>query len=254
MMDIGSLRAHGLYQILMIGAQIRRSEITGALVQAHGLNVSSGPFAGMILQPDVAWTDGDLAPRILGCYESELHPSITKAISRNPNTIINIGCAEGYYSVGMARALPNARVFAFDTNPNAQAICGRAAATNRVANRVSVEGSCGHDTLRRLLSENGKAFLIVDCEGAELQLLNPTDVPDLRRCDLIIECHDFVDASITKTLQQRFNATHDLENVPEGSRDPNQFISLRKMSSLDRWLAVNENRPTTMNWLVCWAR
>jgi hypothetical protein len=252
-MDINGFRAHSLNQIFMIGVQLRRSEIAGALVQAHGPNVMSGPFAGMTLLPDAAWGDGDVAPKLLGSYESELHPAIAKLIERNPKAVINIGCAEGYYSAGMARALPNARVFAFDTEPRAQDICRRAAAANHVTDRVAVEGSCGIDTLRRILSENDKAALIVDCEGAELQLLNPGEIPALRRCDMIIECHDFMNAAITKTLQQRFAASHEVEDIVEGARDPNKFMPLRAMQSLDRWLAINEGRPTTMNWLVCWS-
>jgi hypothetical protein len=253
-MDLNTFRAQGLYQIFMIGVQLRRSEITGVLVQAHGPKVMSGPFAGMTVLPDAAWGDGDIAPKLLGCYESELHPAIAKAISRNPRVIINIGCAEGYYSIGMARALPNVRVFAFDTEPKAQEICRRAAAANQVANRIAVEGQCGIETLRRLLAENDKPVLIVDCEGAELQLLNPAELPGLRSCDMIVECHDFMNAAITKTLQERFAASHDVENIVEGSRDPNQFAPLQRMQSLDRWLAINEGRPATMNWLVCWAR
>lgn len=253
-MDINSYRANGLYQILAIGQQIRRSEIAGALVQAHGPNVMTGPFAGMLLLPDAAWGDGDIAPKLLGCYESELHPAIAKMIARNPKTVMNIGCAEGFYAVGMARALPGARVLAFDTEPKAQAICRRAAGANHVADRIAVEGTCGIDTLRRMLADNDKIGLIVDCEGAELQLLDPAQVPALRKCDLIVECHDFVDAAITKTLQQRFAPSHDIENVVEGARNPNQFVPLQRMQSIDRWLAVNEGRPAMMNWLVCWAR
>lgn len=256
-MDINSLRADALYQIFLIGVQIRRSEIASALVQAHGPNVMSGPFAGMSLLPDVVWGDGDLAPKLLGCYESELHPAIAKVIRGNSKTVANIGCAEGYYAVGMARALPNARVFAFDTEPKAQAICARAAAANQVASRLVVQGTCGIDALRRIVSENDKTALIADCEGAELQLLDPVAVPELRRCDMIIECHDFMNATITKTLRQRFEASHDLEDIIEGSRNPNQFAPLQRMRSLDRWLAVNEGlegRPVTMNWLVCWSR
>jgi hypothetical protein len=253
-MDINTFRAQSLYQIFMIGLQLRRSEIAGALVQAHGPNVMSGPFAGMVLLPDAAWGDGDIAPKLLGCYESELHPAVTKAISRNPNTVINIGCAEGYYAVGMARALPNARVLAFDTEPNAQAICKRAAAANQVGNRVAVEGSCTMDTLRRILAGNDRPVLIVDCEGAELQLMNPVEIPDLRRCDVIVECHDFSNPAITKTLQQRFATSHDIENIIEASRDPTKFLPLQRMQSIDRWIAINEGRPATMNWLVCWAR
>jgi hypothetical protein len=29
---------------------------------------------------------------------------------------------------------------------------------------------------------------------------------------------------------------------------------MQRWQSTDRWLAVNENRPMTMSWLVCWAR
>jgi 2-polyprenyl-3-methyl-5-hydroxy-6-metoxy-1,4-benzoquinol methylase/protein-L-isoaspartate O-methyltransferase len=231
----------------------RRAEITDALFRAQGGNVASGPFAGMAMLPEVSWGDGDLAPKLLGCYESELHPAIAKAIARGPKSVVNIGCAEGYYAVGMARALPHSQVFAFDTNVAAQAICGRAAAANQVAGRASVAGACTVDTLRNLVAKDDHSLLLVDCEGAELALLDPREVPGIQACDIIVECHDFLDPTITATLRQRFAATHDVEIVSEGPRDPNQFPTLQRWQSFDRWLAVNENRPMTMNWLVCWA-
>ena len=57
--------------------------------------------------------DGDLPPKLLCCYEAELHPAIERAAARNPQLIVTIGCAEGYYAVGMARVLLAARVHAF---------------------------------------------------------------------------------------------------------------------------------------------
>jgi 2-polyprenyl-3-methyl-5-hydroxy-6-metoxy-1,4-benzoquinol methylase len=232
----------------------RRAEITSALFNAQSGNVLSGPFAGMSMLPQASWGDGDLAPKLLGCYEAELHPSIAKAISRKPKNIINIGCAEGYYAVGMARALPQSQVFAFDIDENARAICDRAAAINHVCERAKVAGACTLDTLRDTISKEERTLLLVDCEGSELQLLDPEQVPSIAACDVIVECHDFLNSSITATLRQRFAASHDVEVVSEGSRDPNQFPTLRRWQSTDRWLAVNENRPMTMNWLVCWAR
>jgi 2-polyprenyl-3-methyl-5-hydroxy-6-metoxy-1,4-benzoquinol methylase len=229
----------------------RRAEITNALYSAQGGNVLSGPFAGMALLPDVCWGDGDLAPKLLGCYEAELHSAIAKAISRDPKNIINIGCAEGYYAVGLARALPQSQVFAFDADERARAICVRAVAAN--GSRASVGGTCTFDTLRDTISKGDRTLLLVDCEGAELQLLDPQEVPGIQACDVIVECHDFLDSSITSTLRERFAATHDVEIVSEGARNPNQFTSLQQWQSSDRWLAVNENRPMTMNWLVCWA-
>jgi 2-polyprenyl-3-methyl-5-hydroxy-6-metoxy-1,4-benzoquinol methylase len=231
----------------------RRAEITSALFKAQGGNVLSGPFAGMTMLPEASWGDGDLAPKLLGCYEAELHPALAKAIARDPRKVINIGCAEGYYAIGMARALPQARVFAFDTNTTAQQICGRAAAANRVAARANVGGTCTFDILRDIITKDDRTLLLVDCEGAELQLLDPAQVPSIQGCDVIVECHDFLDPAITSTLRQRFAASHDVEVVMEGPRDPNQFPALQRWQSSDRWLAVNENRPMTMNWLVCWA-
>jgi hypothetical protein len=250
----GDIRDQGLHQILMVAIQVRRAMITNEIIRMHGLGVISGPFARMQLLPEVSWSDGDLAPKLLGCYESELHPAIAKAISRNPKAVINIGCAEGYYAVGMAKVLPQARVFAFESNEKGQSICRRTAAVNQVDDRVLVDGNCGIEALRRVMSQTERPLLIVDCEGTELQLLDPALVPELLRCDMIIECHDFIDPQITSVLQKRFASSHNIENVLEGPRDPNQFASLNRWTSIDRWLAVNENRPVTMNWLVSWAR
>ena len=83
-------------------------------------------------------------------------------------------------------------------------------------------------------------MLLVDCEGGELQLLDPEQVPGIQGCDVIVECHDFLNSSITPTLQKRFAASHDVELISEGPRDPNQFPSLQRWQSTDRWLAVNE--------------
>ena len=231
----------------------RRAEITNVLYNAQGGSVLSGPFAGMTMLPEASWGDGDLAPKLLGCYEAELHPAIAKAISRAPKNVINVGCAEGYYAIGMARALPQSRIFAFDISEKAQAICHRAAAANQVGARATVGGACTRDTLRAAISEQDRTLLLVDCEGDELQLLDPDQVPGIQACDVIVECHDFLNPSITSILKERFSASHDIEIVSEGPRDPNQFPSLQRWGSLDRWLAVNENRPVTMNWLVCWA-
>jgi hypothetical protein len=248
------IREEGVRQILSIAAHTRRFDIVNVLFQFHGGTVASGPFAGMKLMREASWGDGDLAPKLLGCYEAELHPAVAKVVARNPKTIVNIGCAEGYYAIGLARLLPQARVFAFEISEQAQDICRRAAATNQLGDQLVVAGKCDIEQLRKIAGQTDRPVLVVDCEGAELELLDPIQAPEIRHCDMIVECHDFMNPKITQTLQERLSSSHDIENVVEGPRDPNQFASLRRWQSLDRWLAVNENRPVTMNWLVCWAR
>lgn len=234
--------------------QARRRAITAVLMTAQAGVVGGGPFAGMKLLADTSWADGDLAPKLLGCYEAELHSAIERAAARNPRLVVNIGCAEGYYAVGIARLLPAARVHAFEINERGQAVCRNAAIANGVGERLSVAGKCDSGSLRKIAAQSGRILLIVDCEGAELDLLDPERIPALERCDMIVECHDFANPMITHTLRERFAASHDIETVFEGPRDPNKFTQLRQLHSIDRWIAVNEDRPLTMNWVVCWAR
>jgi hypothetical protein len=220
------------------------------LVRQQGWAVQSGPFAGMALPDRASWGDGDLLPKLLGCYEMELHPVIDEIIAAAPDLIVNVGAAEGYYAVGMARLIPGAFVHAFDTEAKSQEICREAAGLNDVSSRVSVSGQCTPDLLQAIVPRGRTPVVICDCEGYERDLIDPRRVPALRTAMLLIECHDFIDPSITPTLVERLSATHALEGVREGARDPNTSPFLQGLDSLDRWLAVCEYRPTMMHWII----
>jgi hypothetical protein len=86
--------------------------------------VSGGPFDGMRL-PDIDSWGQDRGSKLLSFYEQELHPTIREIIDWGPDKIINVGCAEGYYAVGLARLSPNALVVAYDTDETAQYACRR---------------------------------------------------------------------------------------------------------------------------------
>lgn len=240
--------------ILRETAKLRRFEIGLAILKAYEPKVLTGPFAGMRLVTETAWGDGDLAPKLLGCYEAELHPAIEKGIARRPRRVVNVGCADGYYAVGLARRLGEAQVHAFDIAEDAQTVCAAAAAANGVAERVAVGGLCTGETLRALHQDGARSLVVVDCEGGEATLFDPATVAALGRSDVIIECHDFKQRGLTPALRAAFAPTHEVEVIHEGARDPNQYTALHTLSSLDRWLAVCEFRPETMNWLACWAR
>jgi Methyltransferase small domain len=207
----------------------------------------------MALPEGAAWGDGDRAPKLLGCYEANLHTHLLKSVTRGPRTVVNVGCAEGYYAVGLARLLPDATTFAFDINAAAVAVCRQAAEVNGVSQRLVVDGLCTTEILGHLVARNRRPLIFMDCEGGELELLDPARVPLLGNCDIIVETHDFIDRSITATLLERFGTSHKVELLAGGARDPNQFVELHSWEELDRWLLVDEGRPEIMNWLVCWA-
>lgn len=232
-------------QIFALSVNYRSHLIGQYLLQQTGAVVQSGPFAGMKY---VARSLGSaLPPKLLGCYEAELHGVLGQIAKVRYGDVINVGCGEGYYAVGLARLLPSAQVHAFDTNPTAQILCRELAALNGVAGRVHVAGECRHDELRRLI--RGRTLIVCDCEGTELSLLDPTQVPELRMADLLVELHQFLDRWIPFLIETRFAPTHAVTRVEHAGRNPYEFRVLENLCQMDQYLAVWEERPGPTPWV-----
>ena len=223
---------------------------TQQLEAGVGRVVQAGPFKGMRLPNAASWTVADVPSKILGTYECETHEFLERAIKRKPSVIIDVGCAEGYLAVGLAMRVPGAKVYAFDINENAQRVCAEAASMNGVGDRVITAGECTSAELVRLAGGAQRALVILDCEGAELGLLDEPTVKALRHADILVECHDFLNPAITPTLEPRLAATHKVQNLREGPRDPAANPLLQTLGTLDRYLLVCEFRPVVMHWLA----
>jgi hypothetical protein len=188
------------------------------------------------------------APKLVGSYEAEIQPVIQYVISSQSTTVVDIGCAEGYYAVGLLAAMPNATCFAFDTDPKARVLCAEMAAANHVANRLHILGKCESHALNALSLDG--AFVFCDCEGAEAELLDPVLVPDLRSCDILVEIHECFRPGVTKALCERFAGTHTISLINTSKRDPLRYPCLSFLGSKDRSLAVEEFRPIGMQWAI----
>ena len=237
-----------LQHIFNTAINIRQHEITNLIYGSTRGVVQGGPFRGMRLLRQSSWGAGELSPKLLGCYEAELIPHVIEAVAKNFPQIINVGCAEGYYAIGLARRMPRSRVIAYDLSPEAQAVCRANAEFNGVANRMDVRGTCTHKSLAEDLADRVPTFMVMDCEGAEMQLLDPQTVP-LEHCDILVECHDLFNPKITPTLIERLSSTHTVERIEESSRNPNSPI-LRNQDSVNRWIAVCEFRMAAQHWLM----
>ena len=200
-------------------------------------NVESGPFAGMKYLP--GFCEGIL-PKLLGSYEQELWPALHSIASLPIQAVINIGCAEGYYAVGLARLLPNATIYAFDCLPTARDATRRAAEVNHVTARIRIAGACDSATLATLPLEG--ALVVIDCEGAEFEILDPSVAPGLAASWLLVELHDFVDCRITPALRARFSSTHEIEIINAAVREPGLFPALAGLAAPQQTMALNEDR------------
>ena len=126
------------------------------------MTVQTGPFAGMVMHDVQTWGAGDdIGPQLLGTYEQELHEWLNRFVLKSPSTIINIGCAEGYYAVGLARLLSTARVLGFDTDLRAQEACRNNSILNRVTIACKLVASPPQPTWSKSLTRIGIFCLLL---------------------------------------------------------------------------------------------
>jgi hypothetical protein len=225
----------------------RRLAVTAVMRATQG-TVANGPFAGMQLLMDLtSWGDGDLGSKLLGCYEEQLSEYIEQAVGQEPNCIINLGCAEGYYAVGMALRLPKARVIAVDTDQAALEAVAANASLNGVDARIETVPSLDDSELH---SCSGSSLWIVDIEGSEMELVDPRLFPSLLNATVIMELHEFIHPHLEQVVARRFSATHNILMVSASGRNPYLLKALQPLPDHARWLVVSEGRPEEMRWAI----
>jgi hypothetical protein len=234
-------------RVLNRAAKWRQQLLVNTFRARQGNTVFSGPFAGMDYAMEA--TEGALLPRLIGCYEAELHPVIAELPSATYEHIIDVGCAEGYYAVGLARLLPHCKVHAHDIATSAQKACRHLAEINAVADRVTVQGVFdGH----ALAQHRGRQTLVVcDIEGAEDELLDPVRYPAFAEVDLIVEVHECFQPGLVQKLQDRFAPTHDIEWIGSSVSAARTLPAwVQDLSHLDQVLCTWEWRQGPTPWGV----
>lgn len=210
--------------------------------------VLAGIFQGIWLPFEGPWHG--ISARLAGSYEEELVPELRRLLADAPAVIIDVGSAEGYYAVGLARALPASKVVAFDIDRGARRLCRLTARHNHVRN-VRVAGRIDPRRLQRLLVPG--ALVLSDCEGYEVELLNLELVPALREAAILVELHEFVMAGLTRRVLDRFVDTHDATLIDARPRDPAGHPHLAHLSRIEIREAIDEGRPVQphpMQWAV----
>ena len=217
------------------------------------LTVLNGPFKGL-RYPSLDSVGSAIYPKLLGSYESELHETIASIIDEEYTEIIDIGCAEGYYAVGMARNYDNVKIYAFDINEKARKLCSDMAILNGVAEKIEIHSECTPELLKTF-NFSQKGLIICDCEGFESELFNTENIRNLKQCDLIIELHDFIDIEISNKLKELFSRTHDVESIfslDDIHKAQNyDFNELFGMTLIDKKRILSEWRPAIMEWIIC---
>jgi hypothetical protein len=262
--DAGEMNTDGLIQALIESEEFRSRAIAG--IEERGIVnglvkfntrfvVQGGPFTGMKMLDLSNRGDGDISPKLLGTYEQELHPFIERASRNRYDAVVDIGCAEGYFAVGFARLFPSTPVLAYDTDQVALAILHDLALLNDCQEQIIAGEFCDPIELKRVFERYPRSLIVADCEGYEKILFtDPHTNKAGASADIIVECHDLWDHSITPSIIAALSPTHEISTINAIGREPNVYDFLAHLSDIDRFKAVWERRGARQNWLVCEAR
>ncbi len=231
-------------QALRFLAKYRSALLANNFKEKYGTKIYSGPFQGMEFLDEVS--EGCYLPKLLGIYESEIHDYILSIIKKKPDIFINVGSAEGYYSVGLKRLLPDTEVFAFDLNPDAQNKCKILSEKNSV--NVSIEGEFHTDFIKKF--EGKSIFFMCDIEGFESQLINENNIELFKDCDVCMELHKYNGIHNIEVVPKLFEKSHDIDIIYQDGKSFSVPEVIHKISHLDILLSAWEWRSYPTPWLI----
>jgi hypothetical protein len=219
-----------------------------AAIGGSDLKIHSGPFRGVRYISAAAGST--MLPKLLGTYELELHDAVEKFCAAQPDVIVDVGSAEGYYAVGFAFRLPDAKVICYDIDPYARYLLHRLSTRNGVSDRVMQKQACDPRELEKVLSPARRPVLIMDVDGPEDQLLRPDQTLSLARTWIIVELHDFINAGVSQRIRERFEASHEIILVNSLDRTVADLPPGVELSAEDALDAMGEARPAAQQWFV----
>lgn len=233
---------------------LERWEMVAPIVEQMmpDLRVATGPFQGM-QYPELRYFGGEIFPKFLGSFERELHPIVEEICGSNYSEVVNIGCAEGHYLVGLGMRRPGARLYGYDIDPAVRAFCGWMAERNGVADRLELGGFCNRETLLALPLR--RALILSDCEGYEAELFDAATVEKLAGHDFLIEVHDNFQIETSSKLLRAFAATHTVERISSlddiAKAREYDYPQMRGYDLRMRKELLMEGRSAIMEWFFC---
>jgi hypothetical protein len=210
-----------------------------------GKQIYTGPFAGLNI-PEILIPKMKLA-EILGLYESCLHPAISDLVNRKIENIMIIGGHKGYYSAGLSNFLRPKKMYVYEMDDAYLPLIETWIKINNLSPFIM-----GKEATTEILKnfQDKIDFLLIDCEGAEMFLLQPDSYKWQKKADVLVEIHHFYNNKIMGTIIERFRDTHEIsviyDDLNEDLKIKNILIGLGINGSFrghpyHRWI-INENK------------
>lgn len=219
------------------------------------LLIRRGPFQNMKYFGFIS-TGSELFPKLIGVYEQEIAGLIEECKKKPYEYFIDVGCAEGYYAVGMAKFGKVEKVIAYDIDDYAKKLCKKMAETNQVQVEIRHELTAGE--LKSFpFTKSRQSFIMADCEGFERELFNVDNIENLKNVECLIEIHDWCqyEKRTKEILLDLFSTTHECRII-EGLDDYDKAYDykveeLMSFSIQERFRIFAEGRRRRGVWLHC---
>lgn len=216
------------------------------------ITVLDGPFKGM-KYPKAKSYGSVFIPKLLGVYEFELDHLIKEIIETKYDVLIDVGCAEGYYAVGLAKYGNIKQVYAYDISHTARELCKEMATKNSVGDKIQIKEEFNEKEFNEIIEKhkNDKILFILDVEGAEYEMFDFIFKKKIKNLDLLIELHDLFNVDITDKLN-KLSKDYNVERI-FGISDFQRTIELnpKELKNTDfktKYYLLLEGRPEQMKW------
>jgi len=235
----------------------KKYELSLNLYKKHNNSVIYGPYKGMFFSENNHWGIGDLGPKIIGLYEFEVQNKLIDLVSNfKIENFVNIGAAEGYHAIGIAKKTRIQNFVLYEIDKKGQEILKENILKNELKKNIKIENKANLNSIYELNKklDFSKTLFLIDIEGYELELFNDEILGLLKNSFLIIENHRFL-LSKTKQIKyqelvNKFDDSFNVELVSNTGRNISQINEIRNFSENELMMISSESRPKMMEWFV----
>ena len=170
--------------LLILAANFRRKYIERELFNDFNGIIQDGVFKGVKLSPEAH--DSVLTPKIFGTYEIEI-ATYVQHFAEQARVFIDIGCADGYYTSGIAANTSVEKVVGIDISSEALKIATDSAKLNQIIKKCFFETKL----TKGLPHLESGCFVMIDVDGSEREVLSELSTyikaSKLRKINILIE-------------------------------------------------------------------
>ena len=216
--------------------------------------VQSGAYKNMKIG-DIAWSEYDYCPKIIGVYENEVQNELLKT---NCKYIVNLGAGEGYHAIGQILSGTKEQAICFELSKTSRKFLNTNSKINNIENKIKIFEKANNNYLdysQDKISDIDfkECVFLIDIEGDEFNIINNKNLETLKESKLIIEFHEKDKSLNEENLRfiEMLKQFYDLNFLTTTERDFSKIDLLKDFIDIDRWLMASENRIRLMKWIVC---